>query len=925
MTTTAIENEAPAPTPAENGGKHSQYAYSTGPEDAQGKVPVSGKIIVASNLLPWELSFGKGGEWNIEPRKGNTALHSSFQHLSSKYSHWDTTLVGWTGNINPISKNKVIPAATTPTVEKKAQLSRTPLMGPQSPRTPMTPAPALRSPTTPVPPLRTPTTPAPGALRRTITMSSLTSIRPIEEILKITKQDREALEKMLLDKSREKEGYGKSVPVWLGDEENGELAGLVVGDDGERWGMLSQKVLWPLLHYILPTPTDGESERQWWRDYQRFNLAFADKIMELYQPGDLVWVHDYQLLLVPEILRQRAGANIYIGLFLHTPFPSSEIIRCLSRRKEILEGMLGANLIGFQSQSYLQHFLSSCTRILGYDTTPKGVKTYGSHCAVGVFSIGIDVAKVKANASQPGIDEKMKVIREMYAGKKIIVGRDRLDSVRGVVQKLRAFEAFLEMYEEWREKVVLIQVTSPAISESKGIEHKVSELAGHINGTYGSLDFTPVQHYPQYLGPDEYLALLRVADLGLITSVRDGMNTTSLEYVVCQKDTHGPVIVSEFTGTASSLTDAIRVNPWDTKGVARTIDYCLRLPKEKKKAIHERLYKHVTTNTVQAWNCNFLNMLLKTLSSEQQRDFTPVLDRRLLLDAYKAVKGGKRLLMFDYDGTLTPIVRDPDAAIPTDKVIRTIKKLAADPQNEVWIISGRDQEFLAKWMGHIAELGLSAEHGCFMKHPHATEWENLIDTADMSWQQKIMDIFGAYTEKTPGSFIERKKCAITWHYRKADPDFAAIQVTECQELLENTVAKEYDLEVMPGKCNLEIRPKFVNKGEIAKRLLGHYRKEAAAAAGEPAGPGFVLCAGDDTTDEDMFKSLRDSTLPSSEFFTVHIGPSSKNTMADYHLLEPSDMIESIGLLVGIISLADLGIVPAVVEVPPKKEELAVAA
>ena len=254
---------------------------------------------------------------------------------------------------------------------------------------------------------------------------------------------------------------------------------------------------------------------------------------------------------------------------------------------------------------------------------------------------------------------------------------------------------------------MLIQVTSPAISESKGIEHKVNELVGHINGTYGSLEFTPVQHYPQYLGPEEYLALLRVADLGLITSVRDAMNTTSLEYVVCQQGNHGPVILSEFTGTASSLTDAIRVNPWDTKGVARTIDDCLRLSEEKKQAIHTKLYKHVTTKTVQAWNCNFLKMLLKSLNKEQKH--TPVLDRSLLLSAYKAVKGGKRLLMFDYDGTLTPIVNDPDAAIPTDKVIRTIKKLAENPENEVWIISGRDQEFLSKWMGHIAELGLRYE------------------------------------------------------------------------------------------------------------------------------------------------------------------------------------------------------------------------
>ncbi|KAI5793704.1 glycosyltransferase family 20-domain-containing protein [Peziza echinospora] len=854
----------------EEAGAGAHVPHLTGPEHCQDdvKVPISGKIIIASCLLPWELSYGKGGQWKIEPRKGNTALHSSFQHLCSKHSTWDTTLVGWTGKIQPIAKAK-------PTVHSQQAQQQ------QQAR------------------------PTSGVVATTFGQSG--TPRPVEEVFKISESDRTHVEELLKHKKDVTAGsYGKSVPVWLGDEENGGLDDLTVGEDWERWGMLSQKVLWPLLHYILPTPTDGESERQWWRDYLQFNIAFADKIMEIYKPGDIVWVHDYQLLLVPKILRQRIGSDIYVGLFLHTPFPSSEIIRCLSRRKEILEGMLGANLIGFQSASYLAHFESSCRRILDTQCIDHVVTSDDSKCALGVFSIGIDAARVEAMASQPGIEEKMKAIKEMYAGKKIIVGRDRLDSVRGVIQKLRAFEAFLFMYEEWREKVVLIQVTSPAISESKGIEHKVNELVGHINGTYGSLEFTPVQHYPQYLGPDEYLALLRVADLGLITSVRDGMNTTSLEYVVCQKNTHGPVILSEFTGTASSLTDAIQVNPWDTKGVARTIDNCLRLSSDRKKAIHEKLYEHVTTNTVQAWNCQFLKMLLQSLSvaGGGGGHLTPELDKSVLLRKYRAVKnGGKRLLMFDYDGTLTAIVRDPDAAIPTDKVIRTIKKLAADPDNQVWIISGRDQEFLAKWMGHIPELGLSAEHGCFMRHPHSNDWENLTETADMSWQQKIMDIFGTYTDRIPGTSIERKKCAITWHYRKADPVLAEIQVAECHKLLETTVAVEYDLEVMPGKCNIEIRPKFVNKGEIARRLVEAY---VQAQAGRE---GFVLCAGDDTTDEDMFKSLRDSSLAQDETFTIHIGPSSKETVANYHLPEPADMVDTIGMLVGIVSPVQLGVLP----------------
>ncbi|KAF3089218.1 threalose-6-phosphate phosphatase [Orbilia oligospora] len=482
----------------------------------------------------------------------------------------------------------------------------------------------------------------------------------------------------------------------------------------------------------------------------------------------------------------------------------------------------------------------------------------------------------------------MQAIRELAGGKKIIVGRDRLDSVRGVVQKLRAFEMFLELYPEWRDKVILIQVTSPSVSEGPKVEHQVSELVAHINGTYGSIHFSPVQHFPQYLSQDEYYALLRVADLGLITSVRDGMNTTSLEYVVCQKETHGPVILSEFTGTAGSLCDAFQVNPWDYRGVAEAINTCLSLPAETKEELHSKLYEHVSTHNIQNWTNTFLKGLLTNLASHDQSQATPPLDRQALLDQYN--KSTRRLFMFDYDGTLTPIVKDPQAAIPTDKIIRTIKTLASDPQNNVWIVSGRDQAFLEQWMGDIAELGFSAEHGSFVRRPRDSEWVNLTEKFDMSWQKDVLDIFQYYTERTQGSFIERKRCALTWHYRRADPDYGAFQARECQSHLENTVMQNYDVEVMTGKANLEVRPTFVNKGEIAKKLVAEYPEDAK--------PDFVLCLGDDTTDEDMFRALRRSTLPTEHVFAVTIGASTKMTLASWHLQEPADVIDSVRLLIG---------------------------
>jgi trehalose 6-phosphate synthase/phosphatase len=319
------------------------------------------------------------------------------------------------------------------------------------------------------------------------------------------------------------------------------------------------------------------------------------------------------------------------------------------------------------------------------------------------------------------------------------------------------------------------------------------------------------------------------------------------------------------------------------------------MPEDRRQKSFAKLYKHVVSHNVHTWINGYLKRLLNNLSSFDQSFQTPALDRAKLLYQYRHAK--QRLFMFDYDGTLTPIVKDPGAAIPSDRVMRTLKTLAADSNNAVWIISGRDQKFLDEWMGHIPELGLSAEHGSFMRRPRDDQWEDLTATADMSWQQEVLDVFQHYTERTTGSFIERKKIALTWHYRRADPEYGAFQARQCQKQLEMTVAKKYDVEVMVGKANLEVRPRFVNKGEIARRLVVEYGDNP---------PEFVLCLGDDFTDEDMFRSLRQSKLPTDHVFSVTVGASSKQTLASWHLCEPTDVISCVSLLNGSTDAANVG-------------------
>ncbi|KAI1346040.1 trehalose-phosphatase [Xylaria sp. FL0043] len=852
---------------------------------------LTGNIISVTFTTPHTIKYRRNGEWELGTRHGLSALFDSFVYLSSDESPWNHSVVAWTGEIDcsfETPESPTIPQDTTTTIPGLSHLSAPIPLDGDLPPTP-----------------------------------------PNADGLWISRDHRKDLERRLAQDKRL-----KTIPVWLSDDNEIDDEGITLNDQ-ERWRRYAEHSLYPLFHYKQQEPSDGRAERIEWANYYRANLQFANKIIEIYKPGDIVVIHDYYLLLLPSMLRQRVP-NMYISFFLHCPFPSSEFLRCLPRRKELLEGLMGSNLIGFQSYSYSRHFTSCCTRILDFPSDATGVDAFGARVEVGVYPIGIDTKRVENLAWSKEVSEKCNALSELYKGKKIIVGRDRLDSVRGVTQKLMAFERFLELYPEWREKVVLIQVTSPTSmkegkedSENK-IASKVNELVMKINGTYGSLGFSPVQHYPQYLAPDEYFALLRAADIGLITSVRDGMNTTSLEYVVCQRDTHGPLILSEFSGTAGSLRDAIHINPWDLTNVARQIDYALTMSSEKRQSMQSNLYAHVTRQNVQSWITKFLRKLVGTLAANRNENATPVLDGTILLEQYRTA--GKRLFMFDYDGTLTPIVRDPQAAIPSERVIQTLKALASDPCNAVWIISGRDQEFLQQHLGHIENLGFSAEHGSFIRYPGATTWENLAEKLDMSWQAEVVDVFQKYTDRVPGlsypfdakcsvfpltmrlgSFIERKRCALTWHYRQADPQLGLHASNAALDELNSTVAKKWDVDVMTGKANLEVRPTFINKGEIAKRLVHYYSPVSTSKAGEKnaaqqdganenSALEFVLCCGDDSTDEDMFRALNGlsgTKLVSNHVFTVSVGAKNKVTFAKWHVLSPEEVLDRAALLAGV--------------------------
>ncbi|GAA5948627.1 hypothetical protein JCM3765_004948 [Sporobolomyces pararoseus] len=621
-------------------------------------------------------------------------------------------------------------------------------------------------------------------------------------------------------------------PVWVED-----------GLHTDFYEGMCKTYLWPIFHYLsLPDSISKKAEEKAWNAYYETNMVYAKKVAAVYKPGDLIWIHDYHLLLVPRMLRELLpNEKPNISLFLHCPFPSSEFFRCLPRREAILDGMLGCNLVCFQTHSYARHFLSSCVRVMGYEARLGGVDAHGNITRIAHCPIGIDVDKVERDRKNPGVELKIAALRRLYAGKKIIVGRDKLDPTKGVLPKLRAYERFLHDYPEWAHKVVLMQVTSPSPGDSPALATKVSELVDQINGTYGTIEHQPVHHFHQTVDRDEYFALLTIADIALVASRRDGMNTTSMEYIICQAEAKGSLLVSEFTGVTSLLSKAIKVNPWDLGGVAKTINDCLTASMEERSERHALLHEAVMTQTAAVWAHTNILKLLESLQGEQATQNTAPLDLDAVVTKYKAAS--KRLLLFDYDGTLTPIVKDPSAALPSPALIESLQTLCSDPQNVVYIISGRDGEFLESQLGHIQNLGMSAEHGCFLRAPGAKEWMSLTDDLNMDWKKDVLKIFRYYEARTQGAFVEKKVSSVTFHYRNADPVFGVFQAKECQAMLES-MQESLPIDVLVGKKNVEVRPAHTNKGEIVKRLLYQYPEAE-----------FCMCAGDDKTDEDMFHSM----------------------------------------------------------------------
>jgi trehalose 6-phosphate synthase/phosphatase len=598
--------------------------------------------------------------------------------------------------------------------------------------------------------------------------------------------------------------------------------------------------LWPLLHYFITYTIFDEDSFQ---HYEKVNQQFADRLSELVRPGDTVWIHDYQLFLVPGMLREKVS-DVTIGFFLHIPFPSFEIFRLLNRswKEKILRGMLGADLIGFHTHEYVQHFLKTVRMSLGYDHQYRSVAVEDRIVRADLFPLGIDFEKFHSSVHQPEIAIQKKQVLENFADKKIIFSVDRLDYTKGITHRMVGFERFLEKYPEWREKVVFVLIIVPSrqfISKYSDRKKLIEELVGRINGSYSTLQWQPIIYRSNHLDFNELCALYQAADVGLITPLRDGMNLVAKEYIASCID-KGVLVLSELTGAASELGEALLVNPMDVDEVGSAINEALTMPEDVQRHKLARMQKRLATYDVLSWVNDFIHQLGEVKIHQKENSIKKLSSQDIKTLNTEFTKATKRLLFLDYDGTLVPFAKNPKEARPGADVLDLVQGLAANPQNRVVIISGRDSTTLNDWFGELL-VTLVAEHGVSVRAVNG-EWQHL-RMLDEAWKQNIRPTLELFVMRCPGSFIEEKNHTLAWHYRAVGIELGFMRSRELLDSLMHLV-RNAQLQVIDGNKVIEVRVAGVDKGTAARLVM------------EREKPDFTLVMGDDKTDEDMFKSLQ---------------------------------------------------------------------
>jgi trehalose 6-phosphate synthase/phosphatase len=609
----------------------------------------------------------------------------------------------------------------------------------------------------------------------------------------------------------------------------------------------SNEVLWPLFHYLLDkVRLDAESG---WAAYRRVNERFARRVAAEYQPGDLVWVHDYQLALVPGMLRQLLP-RARIGYFLHIPWPATDVFRILPWRDELLRGVLGADMVGFHTASYRHNFSFSAARVLGIELGIDEVAFEDRQVHLGVYPIGIDAARFDRVARDPEVEQLAERVRAEANGKKILLGVDRLDYTKGLPQRFLAFDRYLEENPVERDNVHFVQLAVPTrerIDAYTELRSETNELAGRINSQRGSPLGSPLHFLYRSLPEQELVALYRAADVMLVTPLRDGMNLVAKEYVMSRVDERGTLVLSEFAGAADELVEAVIVNPHDVSAMARGIQHALSMSEAEQRLRMAAMRSHVQEQDAHWWVERFIEDLTKRNSAPSlgaSSDAATLKDR-----VQTGRRAPRKTLLLDYDGTLVPLMPLPELAAPDPRLLALLGRLAAMPGAAVHVISGRRRDSLETCLGELP-ITIHAEHGYWTRT--ASGWRAQI-SGDVAWKRPVLEIMSSKVATTPGSFVEEKSVGLAFHYRGCDPSLIGEKLNQLRHELSGLgVAGEFEL--VPGAKVLEARMRGVSKGSVVQRALADF-----------ASDDFALLAGDDATDEEMFAAAPESAI------CVHVG------------------------------------------------------
>lgn len=633
----------------------------------------------------------------------------------------------------------------------------------------------------------------------------------------------------------------------------------------------SNSTLWPLFHYFYVYTTHKQI---YWEAYKKVNQLFLEKVLEIASENDIIWVQDYHLMLLPMMIREKLP-SVRIGFFLHIPFPSYELFRTLENRDEVLIGLLGSDLIGFHTFNYMRHFVSAIYRITGIESDDNNFHFGNRTLSVDTFPMGINFDNFFNAHKLTEVEGFARQFRESYIDRKIVLSVDRLDYSKGLLQRLEAFRLLLQRYPVWIGKVSLVMILVPSrdsVDRYHDLKVSIDEAIGNINGTMSQQGWIPIHYYYKGFSFPELAAFYHESNVALITPLRDGMNLVAKEYIAAKASSAGVLILSEMAGAAIELTGALLVNPNNTGQIADTLNRALLMPVKEQKSRLAGMQKHLKRQNIVKWAADFMDEM--ELIHLRQRDLIKkYLRPRQLTDIVSAFRKAKRkLIILDYDGTLVPFHNDPAQALPDASLIKLLKSLGATSGVDLSIISGRNREFLDALFGDL-NIKLFAEHGALRRIEG--RWESVY-RKDLTWQPEIIRIMQEVTDSTPGSHLEKKQTALVWHYRKTDKWLADLRVSQLVNRLIYPCTRR-QLNLMRGNKIVEVKPSEYTKGTTIKNFF------------RCSGYEFILAAGDDTTDEDMF-----DVLP-REAITIKVGKPSEKSR--YTIKDHGELLKLLGSLV----------------------------